>query len=115
MNNVLGNVREFVEGILEVNKVIPRQCLVGAPCITRNFDSTSDKESDEYLTVAQLAQRYPSFTQGSIRWLIYNGDKNGFNKVVRRIGTKIILNLREFRRFIQDSQTANENQSQEPQ
>jgi hypothetical protein len=64
------------------------------------FDSAGN-QADEYLTVAQLSQLYPAFTQGSIRWLIFNGEKNGFNKVVRKLGRKIILNLREFRLFIE--------------
>lgn len=43
-------------------------------------------EIDEYVTVAQLAQRFPAFSEGSIRWLIFNEKTNGFSKVVRRIG-----------------------------
>ena len=59
-------------------------------------------ETDEYVTVSQLAQRYPAFSEGSIRWLIFNGEKNGFNKVVRKLGRKVILNLREFRAFLEE-------------
>jgi hypothetical protein len=62
-------------------------------------------QTDEYVTVAQLAQRYPAFSQGSIRWLIFNGERNGFNRVVRRLGRKVILNLSEFRKWLEE-QTA---------
>jgi hypothetical protein len=58
------------------------------------------EEPDEFLTVSQLAQRYPAFSQGSIRWLVYQSKTNGFHKVVRKIGRKVILSLREFRKFL---------------
>jgi hypothetical protein len=66
--------------------------------------NTANDQADEYVTVAQLAQRYPAFSQGSIRWLIFNMETNGFNKVVRKIGRKVILNMREFKNFL-DEQT----------
>lgn len=62
---------------------------------------TEIDEADEYVTVSQLAKRFPAFSEGSIRWLIFNGEINGFNKVVRKLGRKVILNLREFRKFIE--------------
>lgn len=33
---------------------------------------------------------YP--TIGGLRALIFNADKNGFNKVIRRIGSRVLLN-----------------------
>lgn len=66
------------------------------------MNMTEINESDEYVTVSQLAKRYPAFSEGSIRWLIFNSSTNGFNKVVRKIGRKVILNLHEFKKFIED-------------
>lgn len=60
----------------------------------------NSQDEDEFVTVAQLAQRFPAFSQGSIRWLIFNMHTNGFDKVVRKIGRKVILNLTEFRKFL---------------
>lgn len=67
-----------------------------------HFNSTNDQAADEYLTVAQMSQRYPAFSEGSIRWLIFNSKNNNFGKVVRKIGRKVILNLREFRIFLEE-------------
>ena len=72
------------------------------PFSIMNFDSATDQVADEYLTVAQLAQKYPAFSQGSIRWLIFNAESNGFKKVVRKLGRKVILNLREFRKYLEE-------------
>lgn len=59
-------------------------------------------ETDEYVTVAQLAQRFPAFSEGSIRWLIFNEQTNGFNKVVRRIGRKVVIRLSAWREFLEE-------------
>lgn len=66
------------------------------------MEMTNTNKSDEYVTVAQLAQRYPAFSEGSIRWLIFNSSTNGFNKVVRKIGRKVIINLQDFREYIEE-------------
>jgi hypothetical protein len=60
----------------------------------------NEKDNDEYLTVAQLAKKYPAFSQGSIRWLIHNCENNGFKSTIRRIGTKIIIKDSEFRKWL---------------
>lgn len=65
-------------------------------------ETLKDQNSDEYLTVAQLSHRYPAFSQGSIRWLIFNMDTNGFNIVVRKIGRKVVLSLSNFKKFIEN-------------
>lgn len=59
-------------------------------------------EMDEYLTVAQLSQRYPAFSEGSIRWLIFNEKINGFSKVVRRIGRKVVIRLSAWKEFLEE-------------
>ncbi len=40
---------------------------------------------ENLLTLQQFNQLYPAFTIGTLRALIFNADKNGFNKVIRRI------------------------------
>lgn len=67
-----------------------------------HFDASAKQEDVQYATVAQLARLYPAFTQGSIRWLIFNESTNGFSKVIRRIGRKVIINLQEFKKYIED-------------
>ena len=54
----------------------------------------------EYLTVAQTAQKYP-FSESSIRAHIQNADTNGFDKVVKRIGRKVLIDNDAFVKWIE--------------
>ena len=45
-------------------------------------------------TVRQLCEEYPHiFTEGSLRHLIFNGDRNGFGRCIIRIGRRIYIDL----------------------
>jgi hypothetical protein len=44
-----------------------------------------------YLTVRQISEKYPAFSQGGIRSLIFNAHHNGFSQCIRRIGRKILI------------------------
>lgn len=50
-----------------------------------------------YLSIRDFAKQYSTWTESSIRWLIYNNTA-GFNEiVVRRIGkSKILLSVADF-------------------
>ena len=50
-------------------------------------------------TIAQIPNHYP-LSQSAIRWLISNGEQNGFNKCVRRLGRKILIDLNDFEDWI---------------
>lgn len=101
------NFTDLIEHFIDNLRLIPKRMRYAFPSSfsALNFESTTEQTVDEYLTVAQMSQRYPAFTQGSIRWLIFNANTNGFNKVVRKIGRKVVLNLCEFKRWI-EKQTA---------
>jgi len=59
---------------------------------------------DEYLTFPQAAQRFPAFTEGSLRWHRFN-NTSGFNRCVRQIGRKCVISLRDFRSWINEQTT----------
>lgn len=59
-----------------------------------------DAEKNEFLTFAQAAQRFPAFTEGSLRWMRFNGDTNGFNQCVRKIGKKCVISVRDFEKWL---------------
>ncbi len=61
----------------------------------------------EYLSFKQTAVRYPAFTEGSLRWLRFNGNVNGFNTVVRTIGRKCLINVQEFQDWIEQQTGTN--------
>lgn len=64
---------------------------------------------DEYLSVKQLSQKFPIFSESSIRRFIFDphkayciGESNGFNqKCVKRIGRKVVINVREFKEWVE--------------
>jgi hypothetical protein len=63
-----------------------------------------DDQKAEYLTFPQASQRFPAFTEGSLRWHRFNNTGN-FNKCVRRVGRKCVISLNEFLNWINE-QTA---------
>lgn len=53
------------------------------------------------LTLQQFNTLYPAFTLGTLRMLVFNASKNGFNKVIRRISPtgkrgRIFINVSAF-------------------
>lgn len=59
------------------------------------------------LTLQQFNSFYPAFTLGTLRRLIFNASKNGFNKVIRRISPtggrgRIFINVKAFFEWVED-------------
>ena len=49
---------------------------------------------DRLRSVHQLCAEYPHlFTKGSLRWLIFNADINGFKPCIIRIGRRVFIDL----------------------
>jgi hypothetical protein len=58
-----------------------------------------------FATVREMPHIYPSFTEASIRWLIFNEKTNGFSQCLRRIGRrKILIDLDRFEKWIDQQQ-----------
>ena len=47
------------------------------------------------LTVHQFCSKHPAFKEGGLRYLIFNAGSNGFEKCIRRIGRKVLLDEEE--------------------
>lgn len=57
------------------------------------------------LTVSQLSVEHPAFSKAALRHLIFDAEKNGFHKVIRRVGKrKILLDEQEFFFWIDQQQ-----------
>ena len=63
-------------------------------------DGKESKESKKFATVRQIPEIYPSFSQASLRNLIFFKKTNGFSKCVKRIGRKILIDLEQFEQWI---------------
>lgn len=62
-------------------------------------------QNDQFLTFAQVADRYPGFSEGSLRWLRFNGDINGFNSCIRKLGKRCLISTRSFELWVQSHKT----------
>ena len=51
---------------------------------------------ENIMTVAQLAEEYPAFTEKTVRWWIYNSQSNGFESCIIRIGARIYIDRAQF-------------------
>jgi hypothetical protein len=53
------------------------------------------------MTIKQTAAAFPAFTEGSIRWLWFNAEKNGFGACVRKCGKKVLIDRDAFVNWIE--------------
>ena len=56
-----------------------------------------------FLTVRQASEKYPAFTENSLRWIIFNSKLNGATSFIRKVGRKVLLDEAGFVGWI-DSQ-----------
>ncbi|WP_290478764.1 DNA-binding protein [Hyphomonas sp. UBA1923] len=52
------------------------------------------------LTVSQLAELNPAFTEPTLRWWIFHADRFDFNKCLIRIGGRVYIDLRAFTEWL---------------
>ncbi len=57
---------------------------------------TVNSSQAQFLTVESMSAKYPSFSAGSLRWLLFNRQRNGFNCCVVRIGRKVLIDEAAF-------------------
>ena len=48
------------------------------------------------LTIQQFAEENPAFTVGSLRWLRFQQDENGFRGAFVKIGERVLVNEERF-------------------
>lgn len=54
------------------------------------------QQSRSILTVKQFSDKYPAFSQGSLRHLIFFEDTNGFKPAFRRCGRRVLIDESAF-------------------
>jgi hypothetical protein len=54
------------------------------------------------LSVAQLAELNPAFSEATIRWWIFNAATNGFNRCLIRIGGRIFIDRNAFEAWLEE-------------
>ncbi len=60
-------------------------------------------QAKPFVPVKRIPEIYPgAFSESAIRWLIFNENKNGFKRCVRRIGKKVLIDLEQFELWINE-------------
>lgn len=54
------------------------------------------------LNVPQLSEKHPAFSQPSLRWLIFNAEKNGLaaSGALIRVGRRVLIDEESFLRWL---------------
>lgn len=60
----------------------------------------------QFLTVTDAAKKHPAFTEGGLRWLLFNRENNGFNRCVCRIGRRVLIDESELVAWLRDQREA---------
>ncbi|TKW61192.1 MAG: DNA-binding protein [Blastochloris viridis] len=59
-------------------------------------------------TIRQLAEETtPIFTEGKLRWWVYNADKNGLKMAIVRVGGRIYLDKEAFNQWLESLRSTN--------
>jgi len=55
------------------------------------------------LKVPQFSERHPAFSEGALRWLVFNSGKNGLDAcgAVLRLGHKVVIDEQKFLAWVQ--------------
>lgn len=57
--------------------------------------------SERLRTLRQLAERNPAFTEGALRWHVFQAKQNGLDKAIVRVGRRVLIDELEFNRWLE--------------
>ena len=69
--------------------------------ITPTPEPVPARRPSRLLTVRQVWETYPAFTEGSLRWLLFHRKTNGLAVAVRKIGKKLLLDEELFLQWVE--------------
>jgi hypothetical protein len=86
----------------------------GAPIVNRNQKTEGEamnihtRNIRTLLTVAQLSEQCPGFTQPAIRWLLFNQNENGLahSGAIIRNGRRVLIDVDKFFSWLDSRQHA---------
>lgn len=63
----------------------------------------SNAGQKKYCAVRQFSAQHPAFSEPSLRWIVFNAEKNGLEKAggVIRIGRKVLIEEHAFLRWVE--------------
>ena len=54
-----------------------------------------------YLPVGTWSKYYEWPSEAGLRWLIFNAKRNGFDRVIRRCGRRVLVSTEEFLQWVE--------------
>lgn len=61
--------------------------------------------SERLRTIRQTAERNKAFTEGALRWYVFNAKHNGLDKAIVRVGRRVLIDELEFSRWLESKRT----------
>ena len=56
---------------------------------------------ENLLTVKQVAESSPAFSEASIRWMIFCRTQNGFDEVLVKVGRRVLIDIRKLDEWLE--------------
>ena len=60
----------------------------------------------QYFTVRQFAAKHPAFSEGGLRWLLFNRETNGLKNAVKKVGRRVLINEEAFFSWVESTDSA---------
>lgn len=57
--------------------------------------------SERLRTLRQLAERNPAFTEGALRWHVFNSKRNGLDSAIVRVGRRVLIDEQAFSHWLE--------------
>ncbi len=61
-----------------------------------------ESPSIEAMTFRQASERFPAFSESSLRWLRFQGSTNGFDSCVIQLGRRVLIDATAFKRWLDE-------------
>ena len=59
-------------------------------------------EIENLVTVRQLAEVSPAFTEAGIRWLLFQARSNGLERAIVRVGRRVLIDRVAFENWLEE-------------
>ena len=63
---------------------------------------TTPSSEQRYIPLSKWNEHYPYPTVSGLRNLVFHADKNGFHKVIRRVGRRILIAEKSYFEWIEE-------------
>ena len=54
----------------------------------------------KFVSLKQISEIHPAFSMPSLRWIIFNEKFNGASVFIKRVGKKIVIDLKAFENWV---------------